>query len=211
MSEPAAGAPRKRRPYAARMPADQRREQVLDVALHIAASRGLRDVTMEAIARESGVTKPVVYAMFANAESVLAALVEREQARAWQQLQASVPPDLDLSDPLAAFNVGVSRFLGAIRANRETWTLLLAADQLPDAARAQHDEVRRVLVRQIAEFAAVGLRDRPSGPLDPELLANLIVAGVEGSARLVLKQPDDFSEERLAAFAAELARAVLQS
>jgi AcrR family transcriptional regulator len=192
------------------MPADQRREQVLDVALGIAASRGLRDVTMEAIARESGVTKPVVYGMFANSDAVLAALVEREQDRALQQLQAAVPPDMDLTDPVAAFRAGVSGFLAAVRANSDSWKLLLAADQLPEAARTQHDRVRRALVRQIAAFVDLGLSRRRSGPIDAELLARLIVVGVESAAELVLEEPDAFSEARIVTFIAELGRSVVE-
>jgi AcrR family transcriptional regulator len=209
MSESAQDAPRKRRPYAPRMPADQRREQVLNVALNIAVGQGLRDVTMEAIARESGVTKPVVYAMFANADAVLAALVEREQGRALQQLRAAVPPDMDLTDPVAAFSVAVSGFLGTVRANSKTWKLLLAGDQLPDAARAQHDNVRRLLVRQIAALVEKGLRGRAAGPLDPGLLARLIVVGVEDAAHLALDEPDAFSEARIVSFLTELARSVI--
>lgn len=200
---------RKRRPYAARMPADQRREQVLDVALGIAVGRGVRDVTMEAIARESGVTKPVVYGMFPNAGAVLAALVTREQNRAMLQIQEAVPPDMDLSDPVAAFSAAVSEFLVTVRDNADTWRLLLSADQLPDAARAQHDKVRRALVRQIAALVETGLGDRPSGPIDPDLLARLIVVGVEDSIHLVLDEPDAVSKERIVAFTTEIARSVI--
>jgi len=192
------------------MPADQRREQVLNVALNIAVGQGLREVTMEAIARESGVTKPVVYAMFANADAVLAALVEREQGRALQQLREAVPADMDLSDPVAAFSVGVSGFLATVRANSKTWKLLLAGDQLPDVARRQHDDVRRLLVRQIAALVEAGLRTRAGGPLDAGLLARLIVVGVEDAAHLALDEPAAFSEKRVVTFLTELARSVME-
>jgi AcrR family transcriptional regulator len=163
---------------------------------------------MEAIARDSGVTKPVVYAVFANADAVLEALVEREQRRAQAQLQAAVTTDMDLSDPVRAVSIGVAGFLSAVRANAATWRLLLSADQLPEAARAQHDKTRRILVGQLTFLAEAGLRQRRAGPLDAELVARLIVIGVEGAARLVLDDPDSFTEERLAAFVSELARSI---
>lgn len=203
-------APRRRRPYAARMPADQRREQVLDIALEIAVTHGLREVNMEAIARESGVTKPVIYATFPNAEAVLAALVEREQGRAVEQLFAALPDDVDLADPVAAATVGIAGFLEAVRANPDTWRLLLSADQLPDAARQAHERMRARLVEQISVLADVGLRGRKSGPLDPELTAFLIVQGVEGAIRLVLERPGQFSEGRMVAFLGELVRSVME-
>src|SRR4051812_18096989 len=50
-----------RRRYAPRVPAAERREQVLDAALVLIDRDGYGAVTMEAVAREIGVTKPVVY------------------------------------------------------------------------------------------------------------------------------------------------------
>lgn len=200
--------PKPRRQYATRMAPDLRREQLLDVALAISAGKGLREVNMEAIARESGVTKPVVYGVFANTEAVLEALVEREQRRAQGHLQAAVAADMDLTDPVEALNVGVAGFLAAVRANPATWRLLLAADQLPEAARAQHDKARQLLVQQLTLLAEAGMSLRASGPLDAVLLAQLIVVGVEEAARLVLDDPDTFTEERLAVFVSELARSI---
>jgi len=200
--------PKKRKQYASRMAPGERREQLLDVALSIAATRGLPEVNMEAIARESGVTKPVVYGVFANTEAVLEALVEREQRRAQAHLEAAVTSDMDLSDPVRALSAGVAGFLSAVRANAATWRLLLAAEQLPDAARAQHDKARQLLVGQLTLLTEAGLSLRASGPLDPVLLARLIVVGVEEAARLVLDEPDTFTEDRLAAFVSELARSI---
>ena len=201
-------APKKRRQYASRMAPEERREQLLDVALAISATRGLREVNMEAIARESGVTKPVVYSVFANTEAVLEALVEREQRRAQGHLQDAVTPDMDLSDPVKALSVGVEGFLSTVRDNAATWRLLLSAEQLPEAARAQHDRARQLLVGQLTLLTEAGLALRASGPLDAALLARLIVVGVEEAARLVLDDPDTFTEERLASFVSELARSI---
>ena len=205
--KPSSGEP-KRKQYASRMPPEQRREQLLDVALEIAATRGLREVNMEAIARESGVTKPVVYGVFANAEAVLEALVEREQRRAQSHLQAAVTPDLDLSDPARALSIGVAGFLSAVRANPATWRLLLSAEQLPEAARAQYDRSRQSLLEQLTALTEAGTSLRASGPLDPVLLARLILVGVEEATRLVLDDPATFTEDRLAAFVSELARSI---
>lgn len=204
----AAGEPKKRKQYATRMAPELRREQLLDVALTIAATRGLPEVNMEAIARESGVTKPVVYGVFANTESVLEALVEREQRRAQGHLQAAVTPDMDLSDPVQALTIGVAGFLSAVRANSATWRLLLSAEQLPEAARAHYDGSRQSLVEQLTLLTEAGLSLRAAGPLDAVLLARLILVGVEEAARLVLADPDTFTEERLAAFVSEVARSI---
>lgn len=60
-------APQTRRGSAAtRMPAAERRRQILDVAIEAFARSGYHDTSMNAIAREAGVTKPVLYQHFAS-------------------------------------------------------------------------------------------------------------------------------------------------
>ncbi|MDG1988901.1 MAG: helix-turn-helix domain containing protein, partial [Acidimicrobiales bacterium] len=51
---------------ATRMPAAERRRQILDVAIETFARSGYHDTSMNAIAREAGVTKPVLYQHFAS-------------------------------------------------------------------------------------------------------------------------------------------------
>ncbi len=45
----------------ARMTAEARREQLLDVTKAIVAERGFHAVSIEAVAREAGITRPIVY------------------------------------------------------------------------------------------------------------------------------------------------------
>jgi hypothetical protein len=85
---------------------------------------------------------------------------------------------------------------------------LLSAEQLPEAARAQYDRSRQSLLEQLTLLAEAGLSLRASGPLDPTLLARLILVGVEEATRLVLDDPGTFTEDRLAAFVSELARSI---
>lgn len=49
-----------------RLPAAERRRQILDVALKTFARSGYHDTSMNAIASEAGVTKPVLYQHFAS-------------------------------------------------------------------------------------------------------------------------------------------------
>jgi len=68
-----------RRRYAPRMPPAQRREQLIDAALQVILEQGYGGVSIEAIARAAGVTRPVVYDHFANLGRLLYALIEREE------------------------------------------------------------------------------------------------------------------------------------
>ncbi len=48
-----------KRPYAPRLPAAQRREQLLAAAQDIALSRGFHAVSIDGVAKACGVTRPV--------------------------------------------------------------------------------------------------------------------------------------------------------
>ncbi|MEM7141079.1 MAG: TetR/AcrR family transcriptional regulator [Actinomycetota bacterium] len=51
---------------AVRLPAAERRVQLLDAALSVFAAEGFQTATMEAVATEAGVTKPVLYQHFSS-------------------------------------------------------------------------------------------------------------------------------------------------
>lgn len=58
------------------MPRHKRRAQLLESARSLLESGGLGALTMESLARQAGVSKPVVYEHFSNSESVAIAILE---------------------------------------------------------------------------------------------------------------------------------------
>src|SRR5437763_16952840 len=104
-------APRARRPYAPRMPPEQRREQLLDAALSVIVEQGYGGVSIEAIARAAGVTRPVVYDHFPNLARLLHAVVEREEQYSLGELDAVVPDPPVEGEPVELLGLGVRRFL----------------------------------------------------------------------------------------------------
>src|SRR5947209_20162046 len=86
-----------RRRYAPRMPPEQRREQLIDAALSVILEHGYGGVSIEAIARSAGVTRPVVYDHFPGLPQLLHALVEREERYSLEQL-AEVVPELPVEE-----------------------------------------------------------------------------------------------------------------
>lgn len=65
---------------AKRPPSDGRRDALLDAAAHLLEDGGLGAVTMDAVATEAGVSRPLVYKHFANREALIADLWRRETA-----------------------------------------------------------------------------------------------------------------------------------
>jgi AcrR family transcriptional regulator len=188
-----------RRPYAARVPADVRREQLLDAALTIIVRDGYEAVSVDSIAREAGVTRPVVYGVFdGGLRDLLKALLDRQQERALTQLYEALPADPDLSDPDRLVAETARRMIETVRSNPMVWQpILLAPVGMPEQARRRIDADRENFVVQLAGLLELGLAMRGGPQVDPEVAAHAILAILEHFGRLLLTDPDRFSTERL--------------
>lgn len=190
------------RPRAPRMAPAARREQLLDVTLELIARHGYGAVNMEAIARAAGVTKPVVYDAFGRLEDLLRALLERERNRAFGALAAALPSAPDGGAPDDLLVDGLVSFLTAVRTHPTAWRLILTpALQTPEPVRREVERGRAVVLEQLQPVVAWGLPQLGLDPSDPELAAHALVALAEAWAQLVLRDPDAYPPERIAAFA----------
>jgi AcrR family transcriptional regulator len=195
-SQPATG---RRRPYAARVPLDVRREQLLDAAIRVLVRDGYDGVSVDSIAREAGVTRPVVYGAYDGLGPLLEALLDRQQARALEQLARVLPRDLDADDPDAFVLDTVRGLIETVTADPLTWRpILLAPQGTPEAVRARIDG-------QLAELLAAGLTLRGGRVGDVEVASHALVAVLEHFGRLLLEDPDRFEPDRLV----DLARMLL--
>lgn len=184
------------------MAVEDRREQLLDAALDIIARDGWQALTMEALAREVDVTRPVVYSAFRDLSAVLAALFRRQEERARKVVDGSMPTFEDLEDPDAALVGAVGRFVAAVAADPRGWRLvLLPPDGTPNAIRHIVEQNRQQYADRITELVSWGLEKRggPSG-LDVELASRSILAIIEEAGRLLLVDPERYSPERLEDF-----------
>lgn len=200
-----------RRRYAPRMPPSQRREQLIGAALRVIVTHGYEGVSIEAIARTAGVTRPVIYDHFPNLGSLLQALIAREEQYALAQLAAVVPdaPRGD-GDPAELFAAGVRRFLDAVVDRPETWRIfLLPAEGTPAIVR-EHVEQNRAAVQQRLETFVHWAIDRSGIPadLDVELTARAIRSLSEEAGRSVLTDPGHFAPERYERFVLAVMRLV---
>jgi AcrR family transcriptional regulator len=63
-----------------RLPFEERRQQLLDLAAAIALERGVHDVTLKRVAREAGISETQAHNLFAGRIDLLVALARREVA-----------------------------------------------------------------------------------------------------------------------------------
>jgi AcrR family transcriptional regulator len=200
----------KRRPYAPRVPPEQRREQLLDAALGLIGEHGYRGASMEAIARRAEVAKPVVYRTFTSREALLMALLDRERTRAFATLEDAMPTDLGATTPERLLGEGARGLLAAVQSRPEAWRLILMpAGETPDLVREQVEQGRALVREQITQLARWVLEHRPAlADADPDLAARMLMAAGEEAMRLVLTQPDAYTPDAFAAFAVTLLGAV---
>ncbi|WP_216590122.1 TetR/AcrR family transcriptional regulator [Streptomyces brasiliscabiei] len=204
--------PRKRRPYAPRVPLAERREQVLDAALAVIVSEGYDRVSIDAIAKRAGVARSVVYGAFDDLGALLTALLDRQQARAFARLLATLPDGVDLRDPAAFAAEAVRRMSAMLREDPDTWRLiLLTPGTMPAVVRDRIEADRerfRLRVEQwislaLAERRAPSQRSAPAQPPrttpapDPRILAHALVACAEHFGRLALTEPGRFDPSHL--------------
>ncbi|MER5890123.1 helix-turn-helix domain-containing protein [Streptomyces sp. NPDC001941] len=207
--DPAGGRPRKRRPYAPRLPLAERREQLLDAALAVIVAEGYAGVTIDAVARRAGVARSVVYGAYDGLEALLGALLDRQQARAFTRLLDTLDGAGAPADP-ADFAAGaVLRMSAMLREDPDTWRLILLTSDATPAAVRERVEADRERFRGYVERAVTRLSaDRADERFDARVLAHALTAAAEHFARLALGGDDAFTPERLAAQARALVRAL---
>jgi AcrR family transcriptional regulator len=67
--------------YTGRMPADARREQILQTAVNLFAQRGFKGTTTKEIAKAAGVSEAIIFRHFATKDELYAAIVDSKSCR----------------------------------------------------------------------------------------------------------------------------------
>ena len=78
------------RPVRGRMTGKQRRAQLIDIGRRLFAEKGLEGTTVEEIAAQAGVSKPVVYEHFGGKEGLYAVVVDREMSQLLDQVTGAL-------------------------------------------------------------------------------------------------------------------------
>ncbi|UQW99224.1 TetR/AcrR family transcriptional regulator [Streptomyces sp. RerS4] len=192
-----------KRPYAPRMSPAQRREQLLDTALRIINTEGVAGVSVDAVAKAAGVTRPVVYGQFTDTSHILRDLLAREGERALAQITDTLPADLADADPLDTFTHVAESFFTAVTTHPDRWrAILLPVDATPPPVRSYRQQAETAIRAQFAEITRHFLAGRPGAEtVDVDLLAHLLLTAMEEGGRLALAAPDTYPPERLTAMA----------
>ena len=185
-----------------RMSAPERREQLLDVTKEIVGEQGFHAVSIEAVAREAGITRPIVYEHFGDLPGLLEAMVDREGARALAQLGRVLPTGFEAGgSPRRDLLAALRGYLEAVDADPVTWRLVLMPPEgAPPVLRERITAGRDAVVATLAGLVRPGLGPGTESP-DPQLTARTLSAVADEAARLLLTDPRAYPIERLVAHA----------
>ena len=168
--------PAKKR-YAPRMSRDARRVQLLEIAQGILRAGGLEALTMERLASEAQIAKPVVYRHFADRDAIVLSLLRSE----WQRIDvaiAALDPELPWDESLRRI---VAAFLDAL-ARRSSWLRTLWGTPVVEDARARRRaELARVLAATLVARFEVGAREATT-------VAIMLLAAFDAAGRWWLEQ-----------------------
>jgi AcrR family transcriptional regulator len=112
----------RRAPARRKLPRAERERQMLQIASRVFAQRGFHAASMDEIARECGVTKPMLYAYFDSKEGLFLAVIDRTG----KALVAAVEKLLAEPDARARLSRGTSLILEFIARDRHAWAVMYA-------------------------------------------------------------------------------------
>jgi AcrR family transcriptional regulator len=182
------------------MPREARRSQLLDAAINIIARDGYAGVSIDAIAREAGVTRPVVYGVFDGLPPLLYALLDRQEQRALAQLMDALGADLGAEDPDAFLLGAVRRLIETVAGDPLTWRpILLAPEGTPDPVRERIARDREIVRVRIQSLLELGLARRGGPAIDSEIASHALIGVAEYFGRMIVERPEQFDADRLVA------------
>jgi AcrR family transcriptional regulator len=115
--------PSRRRAGSRGVPRAVREPQILEVAGRLFAARGYHAASMEEIAAQAGVTKPLVYAYFGSKEDLYVAYIERSGRELLDRMRRATDPS---SPPNERLRAGSLEFLRFVEERRDGWQVLQA-------------------------------------------------------------------------------------
>jgi AcrR family transcriptional regulator len=189
---------------------------VLDAALKQFLERGYDGTSMQAVADEAGVTKPVVYACFAGKDELFRALLRREEERILGEIRSAFA-GVETREPEATLSEGYTAFLRAIGASPDVYRLIFFGEGGANAAiagrvergRQTQAEALANLARGWVQHSNGRAADGLSADARAELLGQVLVGLGESGARMLLRDPGRWTPEKLGRHLGRLASATL--
>lgn len=187
-----------------RLPAGERREQIIDKAVTVFARSGYHGASMNDVAEAAGVTKPVLYQHFASKQDLYLALIDDVGKR---MIDAIGKATAGATDGRTQTELGFRAYFRWVADDHDGFLLLFSTQANRDAAATK-------AIRAITSEAASAIAPLIAIEIDHEqrrTLAHGLVGLAEGVSRRLVERGDEFDPDELARLVANLAWAGLRA
>ncbi|MBP7685394.1 MAG: TetR/AcrR family transcriptional regulator [Deltaproteobacteria bacterium] len=141
-----------------RLQVDERRKQLIDLALELFGNRPYDEISIDEIAKEAGVSKGLLYHYFPSKRAFFVAAVE---AAAERLIESTDVPTAGDVPTMAEMREGVGRYLDYVDRHARNYLLLVrGGDGVDEEVQAIVDRTRMAFLERVRDAAAL----LPKGP-----------------------------------------------
>ena len=173
-----------------RLPRAVREQQMLDAAVQMFSINGYHETSMDAIAAEAQISKPMLYLYYGSKEELFGACLTRELTRFVDEVRSKI--DFSQSPKDLLRNAVVS-FLSYIDANRASWMVLYTQATSSQAFAHTVREGRERMIDLVGRLLLSGTR-HPDPDMDFDMMAVALVGAGEAVAARVSTGDADVHE-----------------
>jgi AcrR family transcriptional regulator len=173
-----------------RLPRAVREQQMLDAAVEMFSRNGYHETSMDAIAAEAEISKPMLYLYHGSKEELFGACLNRELSRFIEAVRA----DIDLKQsPKDLLRSTIRSFMHYIDANRASWIVLYQQATSSQMYSQTVRDGRERIIDMVARLLSAGTRN-PDPGTDFHMMAIALVGAGEAIATRVSTGETDVNE-----------------
>ena len=164
-----------------RLPRAVREQQMLDSAIKVFSRNGFHQASMDAIAKEAAISKPMLYLYYGSKDELFAACLGRESGRFLEAVSKGGDSSLT---PRETLEVTLRAVLEFVDEHRDAWRVIVREASSVSEFAQEINENRETLVGLAAGLLRAGTKD-PDLDQDFDLMAVALVGAGEAVANRV--------------------------
>lgn len=162
-----------------RLPRAVREQQMLDAAVAVFSENGFREASMDNIAAEAEISKPMLYLYYGSKDELFSACIERESGRFIDAMSVGFDPTLRQRDQARTV---VKEFLRFVDEHRQSWKVLYRVAVGTQTFSHFVSDSRKRVTEMVTELIRTGTTVGGARDIDFELTAVALVGAGEAVA-----------------------------
>ena len=174
-----------------RLPRAVREQQMLDAAVQLFSANGYHETSMDAIAAQAQISKPMLYLYYGSKEELFGACLSRELARFIDAVRSDINETGALKQsPRELLRHTILSVLHYIDANRASWLVLYTQATSSQAFAHTVREGREKIIDLVARLLETGTRNPLPGSDFHMMAVALVGAGEAVAGRVSVGDAD---------------------